>query len=64
MNDNIEVIVQKPNKPETRMLIGYITHGYKPTDDDLYRWGIDRKDIMAERNARIGGRVAYLMVMI
>jgi hypothetical protein len=62
--DNIEVIVQPPNKPEDRRSVGYVTVGERPDDDDWRRMGIDPDAIIDARWRKIGGALKFLAVVL
>jgi len=60
--NNLEVLVQAPNKPGKRHVVGYLTDGTRPTADDWTRWGIPREKVLDARVRKIGGERKYLVV--
>jgi hypothetical protein len=62
--NNLEVIVQQPNKTTSRRQVGYISHGIKPEDHDYERWGVNQDSILSEGMRKVDKRQVYLIVAI
>jgi hypothetical protein len=61
---NIDVVLQLPNKPETRHVIGRLTVGERPTTEDFARWGLEPDRILTHRPAKQRGDPIYLIVAL
>jgi hypothetical protein len=61
--DNIEVIVQPPNKPDHRRHVGWITVGHRPDDEDWLRMGIDPAAVVDGKWTKVGGMLKFLAVV-
>ena len=64
MPNNLEVIVQPPNKPKERRHVGFISDGHKPTPEDWSRWQIAPASVIEARIRKIGGERKYLVVAV
>jgi hypothetical protein len=62
--NNLEVIVQQPNKTTSRRRVGYISHGFRPEDNDYERWGVNQDSILSEGVRKVDKRQVYLIVAI